>query len=196
MAFRLPPVALRTGIALAFSILLVMARAVVDRSTLLHKLMVGYQAWHATPNDGAELSWRHWSNDGNSIPGPSTVHVDAFPDLAEYPSSVLQAINFSWVNRTTASFYSAQDAATTQLHWKWMGEYGIDGAFVQRFVSDTTGQPFLAARDRVFTNCRISAETTGLAFAVEYDVSGMLDTDLLSAITTDWIHLTASAEDG
>lgn len=56
------------GIVLACS-----SSAAVDRSTLDNKLMVGYQAWHATPADGAGLNWEHWSNDGHDIPGPATV---------------------------------------------------------------------------------------------------------------------------
>ena len=151
---------------------------------------------HATPNDGAGISWEHWSNDRSNIPGPDTVHVDAFPALDEYPSSVLQDFNFTWANGSTASFYSAQDAATTQVHFGWMQDYGIDGAFVQRFVSDVMGQPTLAARDRVFTQCMHAAEATGRAFAVEYDVSGVSDADLLNALTTDWAHLTASEANG
>lgn len=94
------------------------------------------------------------------------------------------------------SLYSAQDAATTNVHWGWMRDYGIDGAFVQRFLSDTMGEPTLAARDRVFSQCRSAAEATGLAFAVEYDVSGVADVDLLKAISKDWAHVTAAEADG
>lgn len=122
--------------------------------------------------------------------------VDAFPSLTEYPPSVLQAVNFSWVNGSAVSLYSAQDAATTNVHWGWMRDYGIDGAFVQRFLSDTMGEPTLAARDRVFSQCRSAAEATGLAFAVEYDVSGVADVDLLKAISKDWAHVTAAEADG
>lgn len=105
-------------------------------------------------------------------------------------------MNYSWANGSVVSLYSAQDAATTNLHWAWMRDYGIDGAFVQRFVSDTMGQQTLAARDRVFSQCRAAAEETGLAFAVEYDVSGVSDADLLEALSKDWAHVTASEADG
>ena len=59
--------------SLATAACISLAVAVVDRSTLKNKLMVGYQAWHATPADGAGISWEHWSNDGHDIPGPETV---------------------------------------------------------------------------------------------------------------------------
>ena len=47
--------------------------------------------------------------------------------------------------------FSSYDANTTQVHFRWMSEYGIDGVFVQRFGSDFGVKNFL---NTVLTNCK------------------------------------------
>src|SRR5262245_15185533 len=32
-----------------------------DPSTLEGKMLVGYQGWFATPNDGSRVGWSHWA---------------------------------------------------------------------------------------------------------------------------------------
>ena len=167
----------------------------VDPSTLAHKLMVGYQGWHATASDGAGIQWTHWSNNGGDVPGPATVHVDAFPALDEYDPAVLAPVNFSYANGTAARLFSSQFLATTMLHFKWMADFHIHGAFVQRFVQGLDSGAVFAARTRVAQHARLAAEAHGRVFALEYDVSGVADADLLPALQRDWPqvrNLTAS----
>jgi hypothetical protein len=183
---------------LLFSAALIVAGAdhAVDPSTLVGKLMVGYQGWHTTVHDGAGLGWTHWSNDGSDVPGPATVHVDAFPDLAEYPAAALEGVNFTWANGSQVALYSAQYPAVTRLHFSWMQSYDVDGAFVQRFLQGITQADILAGRDRVASNSRVAAEATGRVFAIEYDVSGVADADIMPTLSADWTHVTASASSG
>ena len=44
-------------------------------------------------------------------------------------------------NGANAQVYSNYDKSTVMLHFKWMQEYGIDGAFMQRFVGEVIDNP-------------------------------------------------------
>ena len=50
----------------------------------------------------------------------------------------------------------------------------------------------LAARDGVVLHARTAAEASSVAFAVEYDVSGVADDTILSSLKADWHHLTST----
>lgn len=158
----------------------------VDHTTLTGKLVVGYQGWHATANDGSHIGWTHWSNDGRAVPGPLTVHVDAWPDTSNYPPSVLADVNFTLSTGEPAQLFSSHLLATTMLHFQWMRDYHIDGAFLQRFVQGLDSPVIKAARDTVAVHVRAAAEAHGRAFAVEYDVSGVADADVLRMLRADW----------
>ena len=87
--------------------------------------------------------------------------------------------------------YSAQDYSTVDLHFKWMRDYNIDGAFVQRFISRFKTYGASAQNtDRVLFGCRTAAEAYGRAFVVMYDVSDTFSSDaqLYDTITYDWIN--------
>jgi hypothetical protein len=162
------------------------AQPPVDASTLSGKLLVGYQGWHATATDGAGIAWTHWSNDGSLVPGPATAHCDAWPDLREYPASVLSPVNFSFQDGSQVSLFSSQLQATTLLHFQWMEQYHIHGAFVQRFLQGLDSPAIFAARTGVAQHAQAAAEATGRVFALEYDVSGIADAELLAALQKDW----------
>ena len=61
---------------------------------------------------------------------------------------------------------------TVDRHFRWMEEHGIDGVFLQRFVSELSDPNLLRARDTVADLVRISAEKHQRVFAIMYDVSG------------------------
>jgi hypothetical protein len=68
---------LHSTLVLATTAIGVSAVARVDPSTLVGKLVVGYQGWQTTPSDGAAFGWEHWSNNRADVPGAGTVHFDA-----------------------------------------------------------------------------------------------------------------------
>ena len=105
------------------------SRAIVDSSTLVGKVMCGYQGWFNTPTDGAGRGWVHWPSD------PAHCGIDLWPDIADYPASLRYPSNFHNSDGTVAELYSPQDAGSVDLHFKWMLDYGIDGVFLQRFKS-------------------------------------------------------------
>jgi hypothetical protein len=161
----------------------------VDFTTLSNKVMTGYQGWHWATGDGSPHNkWNHWITDSTVRPGPGNCHMDMFPDMTEYAKQY--DTDFYTPGGTQMKVYSAQDYSTVDLHFKWMRDYNIDGAFVQRFVSrfKTDGSTRAQNTDRVLAHCRTAAEAYGRAFVVMYDVSDAWSSDsqLYNTITYDW----------
>ena len=95
-------------------------------------VMAGYQGWFTADGDGAERGWHHYEKHGQFKPGVST--IDFWPDVSEY--DVTYETSFKFANGEKAHVYSPYDEKSVDLHFKWMKEYGIDGVFMQRFVSE------------------------------------------------------------
>lgn len=155
-----------------------------DASTLKGKVMAGYQGWFGTSCDGSGKGWRHWAR---STPNAGNITFDMWPDLREYASSELCATGFKYSNGQNAGLFSAYNSATVDRHVKWMKDYGIDGVFVQRFVSEAV--KMTAVRDKVLKNVRIASEKYGRVFVNMYDISGTSASTLVSDIKKDWMHL-------
>src|SRR6478609_5846190 len=141
----------------------------IDATTLRHKVVCGYQGWFRCPGDPAGSGWRHWGRDPKKLT-PATLTVEMWPDLSDFPAEeTYPAPGFTHPDGTRARLYSSADAKTVERHFNWMREYGIDGAFVQRFLAEL-GDP---STDRVLAHVRDAATRTGRVYAVCYDLSGM-----------------------
>jgi glycoprotein endo-alpha-1,2-mannosidase len=77
------------------------------------------------------------------------------------------------------------NAKTVDRHFRWMKEYGIDGAFVQRFGVEVRGATGLYHFNTVLANCRAGANHYGRAWAVMYDLSG-LSNGQTQVVVDDW----------
>ena len=99
-------------------------------------------------------------------------------------------MNLTFKNGTAVRLYSPQFPSVQNLHFRWMADYNIDGAFAQRFVADLSDPVVRAARDRVALNVAAAAEAHGRVFLIEYDLSGVADAAIVPSLTTDWAHLT------
>jgi len=97
-------------------------------------IMTGYQGWFNAPGDGADKDWTHYQKNGVFKPGHCT--IDFWPDVTEYEKTYKTA--FQYADGSPAYVFSSYDASTTDLHFKWMADYGIDGAFMQRFIHRIT----------------------------------------------------------
>ena len=93
-------------------------------------VMTGYQGWFNTSGDGADLGWKHYKKDDRFEPG--FCNIDLWPDMSEYEKSYVTP--FRHADGTPARLFSSHDQSTVELHFRWMRQYGIDGAFMQRFV--------------------------------------------------------------
>ena len=145
----------------------------VDTGTLTGKVMCGYQGWFNAEGDGADLGWTHWSRNKSELFGPGNVTVDLWPDVSEYNQDELFETGFEFENGEKAKVFSSHSANTVSLHFKWMQEYGIDGAFVQRFAHGLSDPERKYHKDVVLSNARAAANQHGRAYVVMYDLSGL-----------------------
>ncbi len=155
----------------------------VDTKTLTGKVMCGYQGWHAAEGDGCGRGWYHWQGKDGFRPGSCS--IDLWPDVSELGPDERYATAFRLADGTAAEVYSAVHAKTVGRHFRWMRDYGIDGAFVQRFVTEISHPAGLRQFTTVLANCREGANRHGRTYAVMYDLSG-LGAASMDKVMDDW----------
>ena len=149
-------------------------------------VMTGYQGWFNTPGDGQGLKWKHYEKDGKFIPGQCS--VDLWPDMGEYTDRY--DTDFRFADGSVAQVFSSHDSNTSLLHFRWMKQYDIAGAFMQRFVTNLKSKSGKKENSTDVLMLGVeSAERTGRAVCVMYDLSGMKAGDD-SYVTADWKDLT------
>jgi hypothetical protein len=158
------------------------ARAASSPGDVVGKISVGYQGWFACPGDGAPIGgWWHWSRDRFQPPSPGNTTIVSWPDLTEldhgYPTAYPNL-----GNGQSARLFSSYDQQTVDTHFRWMREYGIDTAALQRFNPTGDEGP---TRDAMTVKVRGAAEANGRKFYIMYDVTGW--TAMQSEIKTDWL---------
>ena len=159
--------------------------AAVAAATLRHKVICGYQGWFRCPGDAADSGWRHWSRNAKKLT-PETLTVEMWPDVSELTADEkFAAPGFTFPNGKPAHLFSSTHPATVERHFRWMRDYGIDGAFLQRFLVEL-GDP---STDTVLDHVRAAAEKTGRVYAICYDLSGAPSDTLYDRITSDWKRL-------
>ena len=155
----------------------------VDTTTLSNKVMCGYQGWFNVPDDGAGKGWSHWSKGGALAPGHAK--IDLWPDVSELGADERFATGFTNANGQVADVFSSNKKATVLRHFQWMRDYGLDGAFVQRFVVDLRDGRWLRGNNTVLASCREGANRFGRTYAVMYDLSG-LGSNRVEEVIEDW----------
>lgn len=147
-------------------------------------VMAGYQGWFNTPGDGEGRGWHHYERRGRFEPGYCT--IDLWPDMSEYEKQYETAFKFE--DGTPATVFSPADESTIRLHFKWMKDYGIDGVFMQRFISEIRNESGM----RHFTNLLELASKSALEYdrtiAVMYDLSGISSKEV-DIVIDDWKNL-------
>lgn len=156
----------------------------VDTSTLSNKVMCGYQGWFNVEGDGAERGWVHWTK-GRGPLGPRNAKIDLWPDVSELGADEKFATGFTNANGKPAEVFSSFKQATVLRHFQWMRDYGIDGAFVQRFIVDVQDPRGLRHNNTVLAHCREGANRFGRAYGVMYDLSG-LGPNRIESVIDDW----------
>ncbi len=157
----------------------------VDTSTLTGKVMAGYQGWFNCEGDGAGLGWTHWARSKSKLFAPGNVTVDLWPDVSELSAGERFTTGFKFADGRPAEVFSSFNRETVLRHFRWMREYGIDGAFVQRFAHGVKDKTMRHHKDVVLANCREGANREGRAYAVMYDLSG-LPAGGVAGVKADW----------
>jgi hypothetical protein len=156
-----------------------------DPSTLTGKVMTGYQGWFNCEGDGAGLGWTHWARNRSRTFGPGNVTVDLWPDVSEYDDDELYTTAFTHEDGTPARTFSSHNRKTVVRHFKWMAEYGIDGAFVQRFTHSLHDETVRYHKDKVLSSAREGANRYGRTYTVMYDLTGTPDEKIIT-VFDDW----------
>jgi hypothetical protein len=156
----------------------------VDTSTLSNKVMCGYQGWFNAEGDGAERGWVHWTKRRGPL-APGNAKIDLWPDVSELGADERFATDFKHADGHVAEAFSSFKEPTVLRHFQWMRDYGIDGAFVQRFITDLRDARALRHNNTVLAHCREGANHFGRAYAVMYDLSG-LGTNRIQEVIDDW----------
>ncbi|MGN8067482.1 glycoside hydrolase family 71/99-like protein [Mucilaginibacter sp. 22184] len=147
------------------------------------KVVVGYQGWFAATGDGSPINmfW-HWSNDWAKPPSPTNKAIYAWPDVRDYTTTF--KTDFANLNNgSEARVFSSYTDQTVDVQFKWMKDYGIDGAALQRFNPSGLEGP---VRDAMAAKVKIAAEKNGVKFYIMYDVSGW--TNMATEMETDWTN--------
>jgi len=148
------------------------------------KLVVGYQGWFTCSGDNSPVNrWVHWGGNGNTPPSPGHQSFEIWPDTREFINTY-QTGYANLGNGDPAKLYSAYDDQVVNTHFKWMKEYGIDCAALQRFGSELRDPVFKAQRDGMLTKVKNAAEANNMKFYVMYDISGWAG--FQQGIKTDW----------
>ena len=158
----------------------------VDASTLTGKVMCGYQGWFGAAGDGSgpRLAWPHWTRRSGK-PADGTITVDLWPDVSELGPDERFATKMNLADARQAEVFSSFVKPTVLRHFQWMRDYGIDGVFVQRFISSLRKHESLQRCNAVLSNCREGASRFGRVYAVMYDLSG-LGAGRINEVMEDW----------
>ncbi|SED37219.1 hypothetical protein SAMN04490356_8172 [Streptomyces melanosporofaciens] len=145
------------------------------------KVTVGYQGWFACAGDGAPINgWWHWAADMSRPPSPDNTGIHSWPDMREYTKGY--RTDYGNLNDgRPATLFSSYDQQTVDTHFRWMQQYAIDTAALQRFNPFSPEGP---TRDAMATKVRSAAEKYGRKFYIMYDATGWLD--MKSQMKQDW----------
>lgn len=132
-------------------------------------VMAGYQGWFNATDDGLQRGWRHLGGYDGFRPG--SCNIDIWPEVSEYTKTY--ETNFRFANGSVSRVFSSADRSTIDTHFRWMKEYGINGVFMQRFVTEIKNKSGLRHFNNVLTNAFSAANRYNRAICVMYDLSGM-----------------------
>lgn len=156
--------------------------------------MAGYQGWHNTPEDGAGRGWGHYLDNRTRKPfADGNLKIDMWPETKEYKK--LYPTPFKLADSNVALLPSDNDESTTDVRFKWMKDYAVDGVFMQRFIGNTRKTGNGSTRNhfiKVIADGFKASQKYDRAIAIMYDLSGMRDTADVPVFISDWKMLVDS----
>lgn len=155
------------------------------------KVVCGYQGWFRADGDASGLGWVHYGPGKRLAPG--TCGFDLWPDLSEFTPEERYASPFKFADGQSAPLFSSVHPLTVRRHFRWMKDYGIDGAMLQRFATGLGHGRGSAAMDLVLRHCNEAATAEGRSLTVMYDLSG-LQPEKFAVVAEDWKRLIAAGQ--
>ena len=153
-------------------------------------MVAGYQGWFRAEGDGSGLGFHHYRKGRKFEPGSCT--IDLWPDMTELDDDEKYPTAFRHSDGRTAHVFSSIHPKTINRHFRWMNDYGIDGAFVQRFATHGAKQRndyrSLKFENRKLVLCRDAAIANNRCWVLMYDLSGLKDDDF-ERLAEDWKQL-------
>lgn len=150
------------------------------------KSFAGYQIWHRAGKTASD--WVHWSY--GKIPAAGlgvNVNVVSFPDLSEYPDSVLYPTKFkSLGNGRPTGLYNDSDSTIIDRQMGWVKKCELDGVAIQRFVG-SIGKSVTITPQSHLTNVKNAAEANDRLFYICYDLNGS-DATIVDRVALDWVY--------
>ena len=151
-----------------------------EANNLIGKAVTGYQAWFGR-------GWYH--NWGNTAEGQN-VFFEMWPATDDYPADSLWQARFGKLNNgENAMLFDSTDEGVIDTHFRWMKEYGIDGAAIQRFYG--YGADNYSERYAYLKTIMEKAEKYDRIFYPMYDMSGTGSKNtavLLSRMKNDFVN--------
>jgi len=174
------------------SIDLTISGTVNESTSIIGKVLAGYQGWFNTPTDGGNRGWNHYrAANGKFEPGFAT--IDFWPDMSEAAADEKYTTSFIKKDGTAATVFSSRNTKTINCHFKWMNDYGIDGVFFQQFATNLrSNTPNPKANDKlVLDNIIASAKANNNRLvSVMFDLSNANATGtMVTDIKTYWQQL-------
>ena len=175
------------AVLMAASNTIAQTTAVKAQKTMDGKVFVGYQGWFAPTRIGDGAKWVHYGSKGKFEPG--FVSVEMWPDTSEMDADEKVPTDFRHKDGSVGYVLDSQNAKTVNRHFTWMKQYGIDGAFLQRFVNPAADPRQRPSLDKVLDNVRVASKQNGVAWSLMYDLSGVKAEDIFPKVSEDWKRL-------
>ena len=154
-----------------------------DTASLEGKVVCGYQGWFRAEGDGSGLGWVHFG-DGKGF-GPGSCTFDLWPDMSGFEESERFPTSFMFEDGSVAELFSSVHPKTVRRHFHWMREYGIDGAFIQRFGNVIASPRMRPSADKVLSHCIEAAIAEDRTLTVMYDLTNLPASEF-PIIARDW----------
>jgi hypothetical protein len=155
------------------------------------KVVTGYQGWFRAEGDASGLGWDHYGR-GKEF-SPQAYSFDIWPDLTEFTPGERYPSPFKFADGKTAELFTSVHPLTIRRHFRWMKDYGIDGAMLQRFAVGLGKARGAVSLDVVLRNCTEAANAEGRSLTVMYDLSG-LTPERFPTVAADWRRLVAAGQ--
>lgn len=156
-------------------------------SEFIGKSVAGYQVWFVAGS--LTSGWTHWNSRTQGAPGPTTSHFEVCPDISEYPEEILKPTSLAPMgNGTPFKLFTSSSKEVIDIHLKWMKDYGIDGAAVQRFIGNIGGSIVQSPTESIL-KVKNAAEANERIFYICYDTSSSgMEATWDETIKMDWVY--------